>query len=65
MSLKTLESKMNIIRVVKSQAVILYARLLKILVFSGIVEYLEGGFFCEEGMSPFLEKINCFNSFKT
>jgi hypothetical protein len=29
------------------------------------VEYLEGGFFCEEGMSPFLEKINCFNSFKT
>jgi len=42
---------MTIIRVVKSQAVILYTGLLNIL-----VGYLDGGIYCEEGMSPFFLK---------
>ena len=53
--LKT-EREMKIISVVKSQAVILYTDLLNMLVFSSVVRYLDGGIYCEEGMSPFCGK---------
>ena len=53
--LKTSESEMNIIRVVKSQRVIVYTRVLNIVFFSSMVGYLDGGIYCEEGMSPFSE----------
>ena len=58
--LKISECEMKVIRVVKSQVVILYACFLKILVFSGMVEYLDGVIYCEEGISPFLEKVKLF-----
>ena len=53
--LKTSESEMKIIRVVKSQRVIVYTRVLNIVFFSSMVGYLDGGIYCEEGMSPFSE----------
>ena len=57
---------MEILREVKSQAVILYARLLKIMVFSSMVGYVDGGIYCQEGMSPlFVKMINSFNFFNT
>ena len=65
--LKTSESEMKVIRVVKSQGVILYTDLLKILVFSSMVGYLDGGIYCEEGMYPFFfsKMLNFFNCFNT
>jgi len=48
--LKTSEFEMKIIKVVKSQGVILYRGLLNILVFNSMVRYLNGGIHCEEGM---------------
>jgi len=54
--LKTSESEMKIIRVVKSQRVIVYTGVLNILVLSSMVGYLDGGIYCEEGMSPFFRK---------
>jgi len=47
---------MTIIRVVKPQAVIHNTGVLNILVFSSMVGYLDGGIYCEEGMSPFILK---------
>ena len=51
--LKTSECEKKIIRVVKSQAVILYTCLLNILVFCSTVCSLDGGIYCEEGMPNF------------
>ena len=54
--LKSSVKEMKIIRVVKSQAVILNTGVLNIRVFSNMVGYLEGGIYCEEEMSPFFLK---------
>ena len=51
--LKTSESEIKIIRVLKSEGVILYTCVLDIRVFSSMVGYLYGGIYCEGGMSPF------------
>ena len=43
---------MKIIRVVKSQVVILHTVVLTILMFSSMVGYVAGSIYCEEGVSP-------------
>ena len=47
---------MKVIKVMKSQRVILYTGVFNILFFSSMVGYLDGGIYCEEGMSPFFFK---------
>jgi len=57
---------MKIIRVMKYQGVNLYTVVLNILVFNSMVEYLDGGIYCEEGKTPCFSKIGkCFNCFNT
>jgi len=46
---------MDIAREVKSHSVILYACLLNILVFSGMVGYLDSRIYFQEGKSLFLK----------
>jgi len=61
--LKTSESEMNILRAMKLQGVILYTGVLNIIVLSSMLVKLDVDIYSEEGISPFLKKLNCFNSF--
>jgi len=54
---------MNILRAMKLQGVILYTGVLNIIVLSSMLVKLDVDIYSEEGISPFLKKLNCFNSF--